>query len=522
MKHFIIIVSIFFFINSIHSQDTTFNKYLSPFQGATTITNLIKTDSNYYALIGQKTVITYRQNYGLLKFDINGQIKSSSFYLNSTKYYGTDMPYGHGFIYTSDSYFLYCGGIKDTAGWVSGFLAKFDYNMDTIWTKKFYHPDTAVSLQNPNNSVIKLSDIKETPDGGYIIIGNYNKNCIGYVNRSFLMKLDSNGNIIWHKLNPTNVSILYDIEIDPIDSGFYYAYTDNWIPRLRKTDKFGNLVWVEQFNTILNSPYIPVNPYDIEIIDSNTLVVASTGFIQTSSNTGRREYIVVTSFNINNHTRNWEKKYRPSLYFQNITLDQSININITKDSNIVVSGTAHVVSPDSTYGARRGIILKLNQNGDSLWCRYYAHNWNDSTNVDMQLNDLLVCDDGGFLFGGFVSGLGTGYTNSWLVKTDSMGMTQAAFTVGVEEKNTLVIKKQKPLLYPNPAADNFRLRFEQSPTEDYELSIYSVSGKLVKQQQLTAFGNEYRVDIQNLKAGVYFVRLESEGAVVYRGKFIKN
>ncbi len=77
-------------------------------------------------------------------------------------------------------------------------------------------------------------------------------------------------------------------------------------------------------------------------------------------------------------------------------------------------------------------------------------------------------------------------------------------------------------VYPNPATDNFSLRFEQSPIEDYELNIYSSSGALVKQQQLTAFGNEYRVDIGELKAGVYFVRLQSDGEVVFRSKFIKQ
>ena len=101
-------------------------------------------------------------------------------------------------------------------------------------------------------------------------------------------------------------------------------------------------------------------------------------------------------------------------------------------------------------------------------------------------------------------------------------MTPAVYTVGIEDKNTLVIKKQKPLLYPNPATTNFNLRFEQSPKEDMQLSIYSASGALVKQQQLTAFGNEYRVDIGELGVGVYFVKLESDGELVYSGKFVKQ
>ncbi|RLD41195.1 MAG: hypothetical protein DRI86_13845, partial [Bacteroidetes bacterium] len=32
----------------------------------------------------------------------------------------------------------------------------------------------------------------------------------------------------------------------------------------------------------------------------------------------------------------------------------------------------------------------------------------------------------------------------------------------------------------------------------------------------------YRVDIRELKSGVYFIRLESDGEVVYSGKFIKQ
>ena len=77
-------------------------------------------------------------------------------------------------------------------------------------------------------------------------------------------------------------------------------------------------------------------------------------------------------------------------------------------------------------------------------------------------------------------------------------------------------------VYPNPVTDNFNLLLEQSPTENYELSIYSSSGALVKQKQLSAFSNQYNVNIQDLKSGVYFVRLESDGEIVYNGKFIKQ
>ena len=164
--------------------------------------------------------LTHIQNYGILKFDQSGDIIDSSLVLVSDKYWGTDANRGHAFIITSYSCFVYCGGIIDTAGWVSGFLAKFDYNMDTIWTKIIYHPDTVESLQNPIGSVMHLTAVKETPEGNYILTANYNSYADGYEDKSFLIKLDTAGGIIWQKLNPSNITILMDIEIDPIDCSF--------------------------------------------------------------------------------------------------------------------------------------------------------------------------------------------------------------------------------------------------------------------------------------------------------------
>ncbi len=509
MKHILIIALTLICSNFLKAQDTIFNKYLYPFQGATTITNLVNTNNNYYALIGQKSADN-RQNYGLLKIHNSGQITYSSFFNINSKYYGSDMGYGHGFTLTNDSNFLYCGGIKDTAGWVNGFLAKFDSNLDTVWTKMFYHPDTAISLQNPDNSVIKLSDIKETPDGGYIIVGNYNKDCIGYVNRSFLIKIDSNGNIQNYYSNNFN-SQTYDIEVNQYDSGYVYLSVSNNSFYLNKANKYGETEW----KYTLTTNYLHRAAQDITFLNDSILIIGSPYIYQEN---GHPNALDIAMFNINSKSVIWRKYYQLYHNFMNITLQQSININITKDSNILVSGTSIVEGFD---GNTRGAILKLNQNGDSLWSRYYSHNWDDSINVSFQLNDLLVCNDGGFLFGGYASVQGAGFINAWLAKTDSLGMTKAAFTVGVKE-NTLVIKKQKPLLYPNPATDNFNLRFEQSPTENYELSIYSSSGALVKQKQLAAFGNEYHVNIQELKAGVYFVKLESDGEIVYSSKFIKQ
>ena len=501
----------------INTHFSNINKIIST---TTLLNRAISFDNYYYGLIGQMELNNI-QNYGILKFDKSGDIIDSSLVLVSDKYWGTDANRGHAFIITSDSCFLYCGGIKDTAGWVSGFLAKFDYNMDTIWTKIIYHPDTVESLQNPIGSVMHLTDVKETPEGNYILTANYNSNADGYEDKSFLIKLDTAGGIIWQKLNPSNITILMDIEIDPIDSGFYYpAGRSVNAPQnisLFKTNSLGDVLW----SKIINHTQLPdygQYPLDAELVNDSTILIVSEIQRKFIDNNSWRNSVIVTKLNTSNQTIIWEKLYEFAYSRRNITLKQTIGANLTSNGNIAISSTIWHPGPE-IY--ERGTILLINQNGDSLWQRYYTHNWDDSTNVELQLNDLIVCDDGGFLFGGFAKDYGDGKIYSWLVKTDSMGMTKAAFTLGIKE-NTLVIKKIKPLLYPNPATDNFNLRFEQSPTENYELSIYSSSGVLVKQKQLSAFNNEYRVDIQDLKSGVYFVRLESDGEIVYNGKFIKQ
>jgi len=522
MKNFIaIIISILLFNVSFSQIDTVYNKILYPFVGTTGISSLITDDIYYYALVGQIETPDFIQNYGFLKINKTGTIVDTVFHSVKSTIQGVDMNYGHGFTMTSDSSFLYCGGTQEKQGRVLGFLVKTNYDFDTLWSKVFYHPDTAIAaLANPSDVVIKLSDIKETQDGGYIITGNYNKDCINLNMHGFLIKTDTSGNILWFKLMPSSIissNHLYDIEIDPLDSGFYFpSNRSNQAPQnisLFKTDKFGNVKWYTKVN-LVTAPEYPQYPVDAEIISDSTVIVASAITWKDIPTNHWQNSVMVTSVNTNTHLINWEERFSFNNERVGKTLHQSIGANLTPNGNIAISTTMIVYNM-----GYRGSLLLINQNGDSLWQRYYAHTYSDSNDVDLQLNDLVVCDDGGFLLGGIYHKDLEMYEHSWLVKTDSLGFAPAAFTLAVEEKHLVIT--QQPLLYPNPAQSNINLRFEENPKSPLTFLIYNSSGVLVKKETQASYMMEYRINIEDLEKGVYFIRIVSDNQLMFNSKFIK-
>jgi hypothetical protein len=305
--------------------------------------------------------------------------------------------------------------------------------------------------------------------------------------------------------------------LEPNDSGFYFTSLKNTITHLIKCDKYSSIQWDVPFNNYLSfQNYTKIKVLDNEVIVGSNFVIPP---LQNSS----VPRLLISSIIKNSHTVKWSKKFYTMPVYSKWLRQETIDIEIEKNGDIII-GTAGNKYIDSSFTSDiRANLLMLNSNGDSLWSHYYTYR-NDSAEVeDMQFNDMVICDDGGILFGGsYYNWKESIFLKAWLVKTDSLGNAPGMYTVGIEEKNTLVIKRHIPLLYPNPATNIFNLRFNESTREAIQLSIYSVSGKLVKQQKLLAFGNEYRINIQDLISGVYFVRLESGGEVVYSGKFIKQ
>lgn len=62
-------------------------------------------------------------------------------------------------------------------------------------------------------------------------------------------------------------------------------------------------------------------------------------------------------------------------------------------------------------------------------------------------------------------------------------------------------------VFPNPASDNVNIRFGEAPDSEVNLTVISSQGKPVKVIVIEAATLEKQVNLQELPAGIYYLRL---------------
>lgn len=77
------------------------------------------------------------------------------------------------------------------------------------------------------------------------------------------------------------------------------------------------------------------------------------------------------------------------------------------------------------------------------------------------------------------------------------------------------------LIYPNPVTDMLNIDFGQSLSGENSLQIYAASGQLVYKGSLPASSTNFRIDVNFLKKGIYFVKFEDDFGKHFSSKFLK-
>ena len=78
-------------------------------------------------------------------------------------------------------------------------------------------------------------------------------------------------------------------------------------------------------------------------------------------------------------------------------------------------------------------------------------------------------------------------------------------------------------IYPNPAKGQLFIR-TQSGTQNFSVMLSDVLGKSVqiKKPQRNFANDNYFIDLADLKQGIYFLSIFSEGKILYRSKIVKE
>jgi hypothetical protein len=107
------------------------------------------------------------------------------------------------------------------------------------------------------------------------------------------------------------------------------------------------------------------------------------------------------------------------------------------------------------------------------------------------------------------------FTNGNL--TLSHGFQQQLIVTAIEENIDIAVNIK---IYPNPASDIVNISFEEPVDGEINLTILDSQGKLVKRDVIESAMTEKQINLQELPAGIYYLRM-NKGKLVNVYKVVK-
>ncbi len=294
---------------------------------------------------------------------------------------------------TTDGGYILAGYEKSFSNdTVDVYLIKTDSFGDTIWTKTI-----------GGDSIDIAYDVKQTTDGGYILVGSTCSFGQGATD-VYLMKTNSSGDTLWtNTYGGMNEDGGNSVE-QTSDGGYIIVgYTNSFGAGyfdlyLLKTDSTGDLLWSKTFGGTSTE-----NGYSVQETSDHGFIIA--GF--TSLNAGNFDAYLIKTTSIGDTL--WTKKYGGSSH------DYGNCVKQTTDGGYVLVGYT------GSFGAGNSdvYVIKTNSGGDTIWTKTFGGIMADFG------NDIQQTTDGGYIIVGTTySFYGTGNTSDvYLIKTNSVGDT---------------------------------------------------------------------------------------------------
>jgi len=385
-------------------------------------------------------------------------------------------------------------------------LIKIDQNGNELWRKSVQSSSHSVSETSDNgfilsgNKLTKLDvngnmewestmnggvDAKQTSDGGYIM---------ATANLS-IRKADANGDQVWETGSyetPGLSSDAYSV-IETSDGGYAMCgqkimagFDDMFF--VAKVNANGGNEWTKT----KGNPNFNDGAFELINTSDNNLVVVG----YTSPN-GSIHSIWLIKYNVGG-TELWSKLYNKGAFTEGMSVAQ------TSDNGFIILG--HNYDFNMTHSEIN--LIKTNANGVEQWSKVYgvgAFSFGKS---------ICAANDGGYVFLGECNfSMTTFESNPYLVKTDANG--SVGFLDIFKESGNVSI-------FPSPATDFITAKLQFTNLDgNIEVAVYDLMGKIVYNKILGKHISEVKIDIQNYKSGVYFLKLSAQNSTeIYSSKFV--
>jgi hypothetical protein len=382
-------------------------------------------------------------------------------------------------------------------------LFRFDESGDTLWTKNY--GDTSYFQSGKH--------MRQTLDGGFILFGD-NSTPSEYL---WVIKTDSLGIIEWEQTyGGPNYEGAAHIAVCA-DGGYIFSGNTKSlgpnIPnevniRIMKIDSLGN----EEFTKVLGEDGLDA-PWGIEQTQDGGYIFG--GSIKHDSDNVTKPYAVKLDA-LGNTV--WETSPKPPNGNGSTAFYGILELS---DSSFVAAGNQF--DTDSlTWGRYEGLVVKMNQNGDTLWRKLYRIPGMDATGTDFRIFDIRPTSDGGFICAGTVYPAfpDTGTQDMWLLKIDSNGCADTACTLITSLPNTQnsQLNTNSLAVYPNPTNGIVTIELPKESTSG-SFRLLNINGKEVFNQNLNSSANQ--IDVSHLSKGIYFYRYR-DNKQGYAGKLVIN
>ncbi len=452
------------------------------------------------------------------------------------------------------------------------FLMRTDSLGNMIWTKSYG------TAQSEEGRVCK-----QTPDGGFIISGYSSSTNVD----AALIKTDANGVLQWSKkyggtgndfawpLDITNTGEIYFAgwSSSTIYGGLYDAF-------IVKTNNTGDTLWTKMLGTASEDYFrglattsdggcIAVGEtngwssnYDVNVVKLNSSgatmwtkilgTVSDVDYAWTVKQTSDGGYIIGGNSGVNSGTGDillikldasgnivWSKMIGDG----NVALNTCRSIIETSTGNYLMAGYTGIGG-----GNEEGLIIMLNNTGDTLWTRQYApgiqaehirfiselssnkfiaSGYSSSVGTDAEDVFLLKINSNGFAGGCNESPINFSVNSFTMPSISGIPSSSTNFITSIISGSTTLVYSQNNLcdstlftsindnifskseyfnVYPNPATEKLTLDFSETLSKKEQVKIFNFIGILVKE---ISIASSTEINISDIPNGLYFIQTNS-------------